>query len=411
MRLNYGFLVLGALTAIALPQLPKTAVLPSSLSTAWTTAALPDVPLGISAHGGAFWVCGANEMIARSTDGGRSWIVLHHKRGQMLFALVFGARDVITAYGTAGVRLQSRDAGATWHESWMTPARGLSQVQFANRAIGYAFGPAGFAMTHDGGRNWSFWNLTAKNEWNAVVGMAVEGQNDAMFLVGGNRLVITRDGGRSWQAMAFGGKAQWTGLGTVAGKYRLYGVWQGQPGAAATPSKSASAIAAVPWDDSDCTQQGCLVSGGWADRGGGHWSWPDDVAHPLTGRWAVVGDSACRVSDVLRCRLGRTPLAAPTPVSNRAGVVKRLCLHCPAPAYPRCLALRGCTGGVLLKVLIGDRGAVAAALVIGADGPELAQAARAGVLKWKFAPPSPSRSAQIVAIIRLDFQPPNSNLP
>src|ERR1700722_10072987 len=43
----------------------------------WTTVSLPSRPMNITENNGAFWVCGANELVASSEDGGKTWDVKH----------------------------------------------------------------------------------------------------------------------------------------------------------------------------------------------------------------------------------------------------------------------------------------------------------------------------------------------
>ncbi len=61
-----------------------------------------------------------------------------------------------TAGGNSEELARSEDAGRTWHLVGPFPfANGYSQVQFVSIRSGYAFGPAGVAVTHDGGAHWA----------------------------------------------------------------------------------------------------------------------------------------------------------------------------------------------------------------------------------------------------------------
>src|SRR5215467_13964862 len=45
----------------------------------WTEQSTPFPAANITAQGGVLWVCGANEMIASSSDGGRTWEIRHSR--------------------------------------------------------------------------------------------------------------------------------------------------------------------------------------------------------------------------------------------------------------------------------------------------------------------------------------------
>lgn len=409
--------VLWVLVLLALPlwATPPNRGISVTLSSAWATVPLPDMPLGIAVHGGAFWVCGANEMIARSRDDGHTWQILHEKAGgEMLFTLAFTGADTVQAFGTAGVRVISADGGQHWRRSWTSPGRAFSEVRFASATTGYGFGPDGFAETRDGGRSWNFWNVRQKNEQGTVVAMTVSDANNALFLTADNQLLVTRDGGRTWQDMPFGGKANWSGLGAAAGKYRLFGSWDGAIPGMLRGSRAAPTASASPWEPYRCNPQGCLVSGGWADLNGGHWAWPEDAAHPLTGKWDVAGDVACRVSDVLRCRVGRTALKPPPPPAKaESSVPDPLCVHCPDPPFPPCRALRAlrtCVGRVLLRCLIGADGRVHAIILAGAQGAGLAEAAMQAVRNWRFRMPKSAGSKGMIGLITVTYHVPHTNV-
>jgi photosystem II stability/assembly factor-like uncharacterized protein len=46
----------------------------------WNTISTPFRPFNITAQGGNIWVCGADEMILSSTDGGGIWATKHQSR-------------------------------------------------------------------------------------------------------------------------------------------------------------------------------------------------------------------------------------------------------------------------------------------------------------------------------------------
>jgi photosystem II stability/assembly factor-like uncharacterized protein len=51
-----------------------------SLASAWRTVELPARPLNVAENSGTLWVCGADELIAESDDGGKTWTAKHTSR-------------------------------------------------------------------------------------------------------------------------------------------------------------------------------------------------------------------------------------------------------------------------------------------------------------------------------------------
>src|ERR1039458_5990307 len=72
-----GYLFFGLAAKIA-DAVPASA---GPLEAAWTVRATPSPAADIVAVGNVFWVCGAEEMIASSSDGGVTWTVHHQTPG------------------------------------------------------------------------------------------------------------------------------------------------------------------------------------------------------------------------------------------------------------------------------------------------------------------------------------------
>ncbi len=88
----------------------------------WTTVPLPARAYTIATHGGCFWAAGAEEMIARSCDGTKSWVLLHWKhKGQTIYDLAFTGTQSLYAYGNSGTRWSSRNDGQTWKSKYISP--------------------------------------------------------------------------------------------------------------------------------------------------------------------------------------------------------------------------------------------------------------------------------------------------
>ena len=70
----------------------------------WTTVSLPSRPMNITENNGAFWVCGANELVASSEDGGKTWDVKHSaSMGGVLLTIGFANDKFGYAAGTGGL--------------------------------------------------------------------------------------------------------------------------------------------------------------------------------------------------------------------------------------------------------------------------------------------------------------------
>ena len=84
----------------------------------WRSVSLPSRAIDVTSISNAFWVCGVNEMIAKSVDGGQTWQVKHQKAdGEVLLHVAFIQEDLGYAAGTNGILLWTKDGGETWLES------------------------------------------------------------------------------------------------------------------------------------------------------------------------------------------------------------------------------------------------------------------------------------------------------
>ena len=89
----------------------------------WTTVPLPATPLGVVANGKDLWAVGWDQMVAESSDGGRTWTIRHfQKHGELLFTLVFAGGGRAYAFGSVGHMLVSKDGGKRWAQKDWLPA-------------------------------------------------------------------------------------------------------------------------------------------------------------------------------------------------------------------------------------------------------------------------------------------------
>ena len=81
----------------------------------WRRVDLASRALGIVENHGTFWVCGSQEMIASSADGGTTWMTKHFDaNGAALLAMGFADEKFGYAAGAGGVLLFTDDGGETW---------------------------------------------------------------------------------------------------------------------------------------------------------------------------------------------------------------------------------------------------------------------------------------------------------
>ena len=122
-------------------------------TTRWVRVALPFRPFKITTVKDAMWVCGTNEMIAVSKDGGVSWHMQHQKRdGEILTNIAFANSMIGHASATNGLLLSTSDGGQTW-SSQLTSGT-IRQFSFADLTNGIADLDGVLKVTSDGGKQW-----------------------------------------------------------------------------------------------------------------------------------------------------------------------------------------------------------------------------------------------------------------
>ncbi len=93
---------------------------------------MPFRPTSLTDSGDTLWVRGADEMIAKSDDGGRSWQVKHQKAdGELLLSIVFADRLHGLASGSNGAFLRTTDVGETWISSSLRTST-INAIAFAD---------------------------------------------------------------------------------------------------------------------------------------------------------------------------------------------------------------------------------------------------------------------------------------
>ena len=403
---------------LALTPLAAQQAAPVALSAAWTTVALPETPLVVAAGDSALWVAGANEMVARSGDGGRHWTVLHRHPGEMIFALQFPGGGEVLAYGSGHLRLVSRDDGASWRRDDHAP--GLQQLTAVSDMSRYGHSGNLLAWTHDGGQHWNGRKVDVGDAKlpATILALAVRDADHAMALAaapprprlqmrggaepevprtGAESLAATSDGGDHWTLSPPPPDVRWQLLRASPGFYQLFGVTRagaGQPRSAVSSDGAHWTVSPLAANYYGCTRQGCLLEQGWADMTDAKPQLrevPPDAQEPLTAAWAAMGDTFCRVSADLRCRVGLAPWQRPQTALYVAPKDTDFSHFDPPQvtfsADPHPVAFHSQDPGVVeFQVLLGADGTLRQALVRSTPRAEYVPAALDALRRWKFKP-------------------------
>lgn len=116
------------------------------------------------------WIVGDGGFMARTTDGGITWLALSTNTKADLTSILFLNSQMGWAAGSDSTILHTKDAGATWQRASITELRGstpLASISFTDSLHGYAVGgnadpmlpsllaPSNVVLsTTDGGETW-----------------------------------------------------------------------------------------------------------------------------------------------------------------------------------------------------------------------------------------------------------------
>ncbi len=311
--------------------------------------------MNIKARGATLWVCGVDETISSSADGGTTWQTRHQNPdGEVLFDIAFVNDKIGHAAGTGGVLLSTDDGGRTWKRH-IVPGR-LRLFSFANAMSGIAVvseratnlrisssdqaSPVegSVKITHDGGENWE--NVPAINSEELrpfAQTLSIAALDDSHFLLLRRQpevedvFLVTKDGGTSWKAVHPQNDATNRTLPRMVfveeGEYWAYGrelVHREKGGGYGVPlalhSKDGETWihgAAGPKEFDSCNSQGCYMWDGVVEVLYGeheqYWAFPQDGS--LSKNWAIAESTGCTISDgALKCSPGHStekPLSRP----------------------------------------------------------------------------------------------------
>lgn len=194
---------------------------PPASTNAWAVVATPFRAMNITAQGSTIWVCGADEMIMSSKDGGANWETKHQNLdGEVLLNISFVDDRVGHAAGTGGLLLSTDDGGRTWKSH--VAAGTVRAFSFADAVNGMAVIDDGHAsprtlssdtaviidgtvkITRDGGEHWEDIAPDSEELRPFVQTLSVAALDSSHFLMLRRQpevedvFVITKDGGKSW---------------------------------------------------------------------------------------------------------------------------------------------------------------------------------------------------------------------
>ena len=298
----------------------------SSPASEWRTVALPARALNIAENNGSLWVCGADELIAVSADGGKNWTAKHNvANGRLLLSLGFADKQFGYAAGTGGAILVTSDGGDTWTPI-NVPSQIVYQTSFSDPKHGIIQTPHTIYTTTDGGATWNPVQIDLSSEElkgfsHVLTTLAADVNHMAIVLSQGNssaypyKLLLSKDGGSKWSAsdvpstglsrlFAHDGEYWFTGMEVIekdkpGGGYGVPLVMHSADGEKWThlPRWSKHEFSA-------CNSQGCLY---WDGAGvqlppatpPKFWSFAPEKA--VTAKWAIASGAICTVGADLRC--------------------------------------------------------------------------------------------------------------
>lgn len=304
----------------------------------WRTLSTPFRPVNVAAADGTLWVCGADEMILSSKDGGTTWQTKHRNPdGEVLLNVSFVDNNTGHAAGTGGLILSTIDGGQTWTSHHLPET--VRSFSFADAKNGIVVAsehepktdfPKGTTImeglvkiTHDGGEHWDDVTLDS-DELRSYTGiLSVAALDSSHYLMLRRQpnvedaFVITVDGGKSWKLVHMQNDASNRVLARTVfvhqGEYWGFGhelVHREKGGGYGVPLTIHSKDGEVwthgisgPNEFEECNSQGCHLWDGVVETLYGEheqfWSMPQD--HSLSDKWAIVGNTACTVNGGLKC--------------------------------------------------------------------------------------------------------------
>jgi hypothetical protein len=394
------------------------------IASEWRTAGLPARALNIVEQSGTLWVCGSDELIAASSDGGKTWTAKHlTKNGRVLLSIGFADAQFGYAGGTGGQILITKDGGNTWN-TIKAPSDIVYEAAFADERHGIIHTPHTIYFTNDGAATWLPVQIDLSREdlkrfAHVLDVVALDAKQMAIVLSEGNSSVhpykffLTKDGGAKWTALDIPS----TGLKKLSahgGEYWFAGmevIEKDKPGGGygvpvVMHSADADNWTRLPrWSThefSQCTSQGCLYWDGAALQlpltgAPSFWTFPAEKA--VTARWAVANGAICSIGTELKCAAATLTQTMPPDVDDPSRVPDSgsappldapesqglQCVFCDFERFMVTPDFQGVVE-VRLKLHIGLNGLVERAEIVHATNPGVGERIAASARGWIFLP-------------------------
>ena len=396
----------------------------SSPASEWRTVALPTRALNIAENTGNLWVCGADELIAVSADGGKNWTTKHSvANGRLLLSLGFANKQFGYAAGTGGVILVTTDSGDTWTPV-NVPSQIVYQVSFSDPEHGIIQTPHTIYTTIDGGATWNPVQIDLSSEElksfsHVLTVQAADANHMAIVLSEGNssayayKLLLSKDGGSKWSAsdvpstglnrlFAHDGEYWFTGMEVIekdkpGGGYGVPLVMHSPDGEKWTHLPRWS-----KHEFSVCNSQGCLYWDGAAVQLPPatplkFWSFPPEKV--VTAKWAIANGTICTVGADLRCAVATETQTMPPYLDSSSPIPPPIAappldapaaqgLQCLSCDFERIMVTPDYQGAaeVELKLHVGQNGLVDQAKIVHATNQGVGERLATTVRNWIFLP-------------------------
>jgi len=396
----------------------------ASSASEWRTVELPARALNITESGGSLWVCGADELIAVSSDGGKTWTAKHNVRnGRLLLSLGFADKQFGYAAGTGSAILVTSDGGDTWNPVY-APSQIVYEASFSDQKHGIIHTPHTIYTTVDGGATWNpvhidFSDEDLKRFSHALTVLAVDANHMAIALSEGNssayayELLLTKDGGSKWtiseipstglnKLVAHGGEYWFAGMEVIekdkpGGGYGVPLVMHSPDGEKWTHLPRWS-----KHEFSECNSQGCLY---WDGAGvelpptapPDFWTFAPEKA--VTAKWAIAKGAICSVGADLKCTAVTVTQTMPPYLESSSPVAPPVaappldappsqglqCLFCD---FERIMVTPDYQGAaeVELKLHIGQNGLIEKAEIVHATNSGVGERIATSARNWIFVP-------------------------
>lgn len=415
--LRLFFVIVACLSPLRLraipPPRPSQKTISVSLSASrWTVVPLPFQAIWVGSHNGNLWACGWNEGIAKSSDGGKTWQVVHfRKNGEICLSLSFDGRQVVAPL-TGGGLLGSRDGGKTWDRRPRLAIAPKSITLCGEAAIALTPKIVAYApnLRH---AQWSFLSVklppppSGTPDVLSNVQVACQDATHWGLMVAGDRkstpprFYTTANGGKSWSVLAFASSLEFQSLVARRGIYDLMGEKhvgfserEGLLLYSSNGTKWGTLPEPLPGPLRSCSTFFCRTGNGWEDfrtNPARVWHLPKGHPEPATS-WAFSGDVACATGARMACTLATTVNRARLGLSykfkepQQKRVKQGRCLKCSIPGYPETAEMDGCQGTVIYHGIITLRGKLSDLVLVYAPCTTLAVSARANLKRWRYAP-------------------------